>query len=78
MELYNERAAIFEYLGGATRKDAERAAGTYVEIEKLRVTSEQVQAKQRAMGTMAKQKADEQSKQEQITLPGFEMAFGGG
>lgn len=56
----------------------ERAAGTYVEIEKLRVTSEQVQAKQRAMGTMAKQKADEQSKQEQITLPGFEMAFGGG
>jgi hypothetical protein len=37
-EQWNERAAIREYLGGATRADAEREA--YAEVKRLRTRAE--------------------------------------
>lgn len=77
-ELREERAAIMEYLGGMTRKDAERAAGIEVQIMSLKVTSERARAREMAQGAKKKAMEVEQPKQEQITLPGFEAAFGGG
>ena len=73
-----ERAAIMQYDGGLGRKDAERQAGQLVQIESLRVTAERAEARERAKGTKAKVMAMEQPKQEQIALPGFEAAYGGG
>lgn len=74
-EEYNHRAAILEYDGGMSRKDAEREAGTWVALERLRVASERVQAKRRA--TVPVVVASRQTEQ-QATLPGFEQAYQGG
>ena len=76
--VYEERAAIMQYLGGMPRQDAERQAGILVQLESLAATCERVQARAEARGTKTRAKAMEQPKQEQITLPGFEVAFGGG
>ena len=35
-EMYDERAAIFEYLGEFSRPEAERRAAEFVRIERLR------------------------------------------
>ena len=77
-EVRAERAAIMQYLGGMSREDAERQAGIYVQLESLAATCQRVQARQQARGTKTTAKVQEQPKQEQIALPGFEAAFGGG
>lgn len=77
-EAYEERAAIMQFDGGLSRQDAERRAGQEIEIARLQEKSERVQSTNRAVGVKAKAMVVEQQKQEQITLPGFEAAFGGG
>lgn len=77
-EAREERAAIMQYDGGLDRKDAERQAGILVQLQSLEVTCGRVQARQQARGMKTKATAMEQPKQEQIALPGFEAAFGGG
>lgn len=47
-EVYEERAGIMQYQGGLKREEAEAKARVYVQIERLRVTSEAVQARERA------------------------------
>jgi hypothetical protein len=77
-EVREERAAIMQYLGGMPRQDAERQAGIYVQLQSLEATCQRVQARQQARGDKTQEEVKEQPKQEQITLPGFEAAFGGG
>lgn len=74
-EAFDERAAILEHDGGLSRREAERRASTWIAIERLRVTSEQVQ--QREQATKPK-RAEAQSTEQQQALPGFETAYAGG
>lgn len=64
-ELFEERAAIYEHDGGMSRREAERAASTWIAIERLRVASEKVQATRPAPVREVK------STEQQQALPGF-------
>lgn len=80
-EEFEHRAGILEYEGGLSRKDAEREAGTWLALERLRFTTERAQAVRQPVATRApkmKQITSECAQQEQATLPGFERAFQGG
>ena len=74
-EFREERAAIMQYCGNLSRKDAERLAGIDVQLVSLRATSEQVQARAAAR---KRRSEGHTRKEEQIALPGLEAAFGGG
>lgn len=77
-EEFEHRAAILEYDGGLWRKDAEHEAGTWMVIERLRVTSEQVQRMAAKGGAVRTPKVDDRPAEQQATLPGLEMAYQGG
>lgn len=74
-EEFGHRAAILEHDGGLSRKDAEREAGNWQAIERLRVACE---AKQRREQATKPAKAIERPTEQQATLPGFETAYQGG
>lgn len=74
-ELYEERVAMMLSDETITKRDAERRAGTYVAIERLRVAVEQAEA--RRVATRPR-RAEEGPREQQATLPGFEEAYQGG
>lgn len=64
-EAFDERAGILQYDGGMTRREAERAASTWIAIERLRVAAEKMQATRPAPARETK------STEQQQALPGF-------
>lgn len=74
-EEFDHRAAILEYDGGLSRKNAEHEAGNWLAIERLRVACE---TKQRREQATKPPKVIERPTEQQATLPCFETAYQGG
>lgn len=71
-EAYEERAAIMEYDGGASRSEAERRAGVVIQMMRLEVAGRQAEAQAHRPSKPAGPPPD------QPALPGMEQAFTGG